>query len=493
VTTPAPPDLESSALTHVAVRTVPLAVSALVVGLLTDVAVRTGVVGAATAVLAVAVAGGLMWCARPAACSSVSAAAAAAFGMLLAVRSSAWLVGPNVIAAGGLLLLSVLLARGGSPFHLPLGQMVGRALTAGFDGMLGPALLLRPLRRLVSGGRSTSTGQTGWAVARGLALAVPLLAVLGALLASADAVFATLFSVDVNAGDATAHVALIVFGACTLATLVAASLVPGPDTVVRLPLRLGAVEGLVILIAVDALFGAFAVAQIVALLGGGRHVLETAGLTYAEYARSGFFQLLAVASITLVVLTSVRAVVTVDGRWRHGFSAAAMAAVGLTLVIVLVAVRRLLLYEEAFGLTMLRLFSTVFAVWVGTVFVLLGALLAGVRADRHWLAGSSVVAALTILMVLNVVNPEAVVVRRNVVHFERTGELDVGYLTGLSPDAVPTLLDSVEELPPERAEELIVGLCSRREPPPSGWAEWNAATADTARRLASLCPALPPS
>jgi hypothetical protein len=62
-----------------------------------------------------------------------------------------------------------------------------------------------------------------------------------------------------------------------------------------------------------ALFGAFAAAQLVVLAGGGRHVIETAGLTYAQYARSGFFQLLAVAVITLLILMSVRAVADLDG------------------------------------------------------------------------------------------------------------------------------------------------------------------------------------
>ena len=52
----------------------------------------------------------------------------------------------------------------------------------------------------------------------------------------------------------------------------------------------------------DALFLAFVAVQATVLFGGHAHVLETEGLTYAEYARQGFWQLLWVSALTLLVL-----------------------------------------------------------------------------------------------------------------------------------------------------------------------------------------------
>ena len=52
----------------------------------------------------------------------------------------------------------------------------------------------------------------------------------------------------------------------------------------------------------DALFVAFVAVQATVLFGGHAHVLETEGLTYAEYARQGFWQLLWVSALTLLVL-----------------------------------------------------------------------------------------------------------------------------------------------------------------------------------------------
>src|SRR5205085_4277547 len=100
--------------------------------------------------------------------------------------------------------------------------------------------------------------------------------------------------------------------------------------------------------------------------------------TYAEYARTGFFQLLAVAAITLAVLLGLRAATDLSAPAdRRRFTILALSATSLTVVIVVVAIARLGLYEDAFGLTMLRLYSKVFAVWIGVVFLLLGVDLAG--------------------------------------------------------------------------------------------------------------------
>ena len=41
--------------------------------------------------------------------------------------------------------------------------------------------------------------------------------------------------------------------------------------------------------------------------GGRRHVLETAGLSYSQYARSGFWQLVAVTLLSLALIASLAA------------------------------------------------------------------------------------------------------------------------------------------------------------------------------------------
>jgi len=193
----------------------------------------------------------------------------------------------------------------------------------------------------------------------------------------------------------------------------------------------------------DAVFAAFAVAQAIAAAGAAGDALRSAGVTYADYARSGFFELLWVAGITVVVLILFSRITSLTERaTKKAFQLLALLAIALTLLIVLVAFQRLRLYEEAYGFTMLRLYSHIFAVWVALVFLLLAADFAGLFQGRRWLVGAVSVSAMTVLLALNVVNPEAIVVSLNIDRAHATQQIDAQYLATLSNDATPALLAS---------------------------------------------------
>ncbi len=259
-------------------------------------------------------------------------AATVPFGICLSVRMSPWLLPLDILAIAGLLVLGASLAASvdalvdasvdgrGSLFDLPVPNLVVRALHALGHGIAAPAYVAGPLSRRQSA-----------AVLRGVGLALPLLVVLGLLLASADAVFAGFFQWG-SPETVIVHAVLLGIGAWGMAGLLRVTAAERPPAAPALPFRLGHVESTVVLGSLLALFAAFAAAQVVALSSGGCHVLETAGLTYAEYARTGFFQLLAVAGITVVALVGLRAVTDLsDPGYRLRFTILAEAAVALTL------------------------------------------------------------------------------------------------------------------------------------------------------------------
>ncbi|HEY3239117.1 MAG TPA: DUF4153 domain-containing protein, partial [Acidimicrobiia bacterium] len=260
-------------------------VAALVAGGLADLAVRSGVALAGAVLVAAAAAmllgtGGVRgWQAR------AVIGAAPVFGVFLALRTSPWLLPLDVLAAGGLLAVGASLARGGSLLDLPLLGLAARGVHAGLHGLAAPAFVWQGLGELRSrlGGDRPAGGGPGspplWeATLRGIALALPLLVVMGALLASADVVFAHLFDWVPDVGDLYVHVVLIGFGAWGMAGLLrlaaATPLKPVPP---GFPV-VGSVEMTVVLGSLVALFTAFAATQVVGLAGGGRHVVETAGL-----------------------------------------------------------------------------------------------------------------------------------------------------------------------------------------------------------------------
>jgi hypothetical protein len=446
-------------------------VAAGVAAVLADLAVRSGVAGVAGSLLVVAVVAGLLASGRVASIEAACVIAAAVpFGLFLSLRMSPWLLPLDIVAVAGLLLLGSSLAGGGRLFDLPVPDLAVRAIHAAAHGLAAPAFVAGPLSR-----------RRPVAVLAGIGLALPLLVVLGLLLASADAVFAGFFSWWGSPETVITHAVLLGVGAWGMAGLLRLISADPAPAAPHLPYRLGHVEATVVVGSLVALFTAFAVAQVIAVAGGARHVLETAGLTYAEYARQGFFQLVAVAAITLVALIGLRAVTDLsDPAHRLRFTVLGEIAIGLTFVILLVALRRLGLYADAYGLTMQRVFAFVFAVWIGVVLVLAGLALGGVGAGRAWLVGGALVTGLVLLLGLNVANPEAVVVRHNVERATRSQAVDPVYLAELSDDAVPALVEALPRLPEPQRAQVLAAACDEGDWPFDGWA-----AANTSRRRAA--------
>ena len=442
------------------------------VAVATDVAVRSGIDGLGGVTVVVAMAAALLASRRVTNARAIPLVALApVFGAGLGLRSAEWLLLLDIGAAAGLLALGASFARAGDPLDQTVASLLGRGLHTFVHGALAPAFLLAG-RRSVAGARP----HRGVALVRGLLLAVPVAVVLGLLLSSADPVFASFLRLP-DLSDVAVHAVLLAFGAWGAAGLLrTASAAPfdGHPSGRRF---LGAVEATTVLSGVVVVFAGFAASQVVTALGGADHVLRTAGLTYAEYARTGFFQLLAAAAITLALLMGLRASVREPGR---RFTALSLAAVALTLVLVGVALRRLGLYEQAYGLTVLRLFAVLFAVWIGGVFVLFGLSLAGVGRARSWFVPAAVAFALAGLLVVNIANPEALIVRRNVDRLAGTERFDTSTLGRLSDDAVPALVDALPSLPPADAAAVLDAVCAADRRSTGGFWAANASRAAAA-------------
>jgi hypothetical protein len=393
-----------------------LLVGGIVTGVFLDLAVRSGTaaLGAAAtvwAVVAVVLAGRRTRSPWAVGCF-VGAAVLAAW---LVLRSSPWLVLPDLAAIGLLLAAGMFLDQDGSPFDLRWSTLCIRALSLLPRLVWVPGWILQPVTVLV--GRVTRRRRSDVvAVARGLAIAVPIVVVFGLLLGSADPVFASFFKTD-RIGDPTdmlLHLVLVASGVLLLGAIVGGMSIGYPAPRAG-RVGLGSREALVVMSVIDVLFALFAVAQVVAALGGGAAALRDAGLSYSDYARSGFFQLLWVAGLSWIVIVVVRSAVPVKpGTQRRALIASIEVAIGLVLLIVYVAHSRLQLYEVAYGFTLLRLYSHVFAGLAAAAFVLLGVSVAGLGSSRNWLFGAVGAVTLATLVGLNAASPEGVVVRLNI-------------------------------------------------------------------------------
>jgi hypothetical protein len=408
-----------------------------VIALAVDQWLRSGSFGIGAGLTVLAAAAGLLLSGRLATRQGqVLVALATVFGLWLALRASPWLLWPDLVAAAGLLLVGAGLSSGWSVFDLSFPTAVARGLH-GLVHMSAAPGFLAPLRQGLHGRLGHHAG-----LLRGLLLAAPVVGVLGLLLASADPIFASFFALNLNIGRLLLDVLYLAVGLWAGAGLLRFASANAIDAPGEPPRRLAS-EAVVVLAAVDAIFLVFAAAQVVGASGAGQATLQAAGMTYADYARSGFFELLWVAGLTLGLLLVLSGLLDRSRpSVRRLFLALALLAVGLTLMIVAVSFRRLQLYEEAYGFSMLRLYSHVFGVWIGLVFVLLAFQLAGLGHAQHWLLGAAAGLGLAGLLCLNLLNPEALVADLNLARAESNQRLDSDYLRSLSDDAVPTLTRS---------------------------------------------------
>ena len=320
----------------------------------------------------------------------------------------------------------------------------------------------------------------GWlpralAAGRGLLLVLPLLLLFGALLTAADAVYQKLvLSVfHFDPGVFLSHFFLVLGLASITAGFGRRLFLPphseaGPERLSRLPV-LGAVETGTILGLLNLLFLSFVLVQIRYFFGGAATIAATAGLTYTQYARSGFFELVWVAALVLPLLLSLhRLQETQNARALRLFSAQAAVQVALLFVILASAMLRMKLYQDACGLTELRLYTMAFMGWLAVVFALF--VLTVLRGQRQHFAFGAVVAAFALIVGLHIVNPDAQIVRTNAA---RMPQFDTDYVLSLSADAIPALVAVLPGLPPATQAEVTTKLLPLYSHNADDWRSWN--------------------
>jgi hypothetical protein len=244
------------------------------------------------------------------------------------------------------------------------------------------------------------------------------------------------------------------------------------------------VETGVVLAALDALFAAFVVVQFRSFFGGYAFVEQTTGLTYAAYARRGFFELVAVVALALPLLIAADWVVR--SRSRRDlvvFRALAGLLVLLLFVVMASALERMRLYQNAYGLTELRLYSTAFMLWLGATSCWFVATV--LRGRRRRFAVGMVLSGLAAVLALNVLNPDALVARTNVDRASSGRTLDAGYVTRLSADAVPTLVGRLDRIEPSARRVVARELLQRWGHGGGDWRTWSVARRAAERAVES--------
>jgi hypothetical protein len=328
-------------------------------------------------------------------------------------------------------------------------------------------------------------------VVKGLAIAFPLLLIFGGLLASADAAFSKLLFglFDWDFESLVVHCLMTVIVAWAVAGFLR-GVVAGKEMKVIDGERLGGgwlgvTETVIVLGLLDILFLSFVVVQFRYFFGGAARIQAVAGLTYAEYARRGFFELVGVAALVLPLLLAAHWLLRKEkARDERVFRVLAGFQIALLFVMMVSALQRMRLYQREYGLTELRVYTTVFMGWLALIFVWFA--ITVLRGRRERFAFGAVVTGFLAVGALLVVNPDRLIARVNVGQAIAGRNFDAAYAASLSADAVPQLVDSLPKLNGSQRCALASQILENKPLDQSpGWRRWNWSRAQAARALAT--------
>ena len=346
-----------------------------------------------------------------------------------------------------------------------------------------------------------SAAQQAIPLARGLALALPILLIFGALLASADPIFNNWMHDLLKIFDLSKipeylfRLSYILVIAYVLAGSYLHAIQPAvvearpkPEARWFAPF-LGWTEGLVVLGTVNLLFAVFVAIQFWYLFGGQANI-SSSGFTYSEYARRGFNELVMVALLSLGLYLGLGAVARQETTSRRkimiGLNVLLIVQV---LVILASSLNRLLLYENAYGFTQLRTYTHILIVWLAILLAVTVVL--ELTRRRRWFALAGLLVTFGFGLTFGFMNIDGFIAGQNIQRARGDVSLDGRYLTALSGDAVPVLLAEYQRPNQPQAVKDTLGaelacreaLLSNQDRETASWLSYNLSKATAASLL----------
>ena len=273
----------------------------------------------------------------------------------------------------------------------------------------------------------------------GIAVAIPVVLLIGGLLMSADLVFSNMIAKVFEGIRIPANLAGICFSFISsyCGVRYTAYRKDRQDREVKILTETTAMFTVSVLVAV--LYVIFCGIQIIYLFGGGGEL--PAGVTYAEYARQGFFQLL------VVCILNLGAVLTMEHFFQRNRAVDAVLTVISVCTIIMTASSgwRMILYIRAYQLTFLRV---VVLVALAVITLLMAGTICYIWNRRFPLFqyGMAVVCVSYVLFAF--AHVDAGIAAYDLAQIENGNTAgDYSYLSCLSTDAAPVIAEYLKEHP----------------------------------------------
>lgn len=188
-----------------------------------------------------------------------------------------------------------------------------------------------------------------------------------------------------------------------------------------------------VLTALNIVYLIFCIIQINSLF------MQKTNINYADYARQGFFQLMIVSIINLIVILIAKKYGEENNKYINFME---ILMIIFTLIIIVSSAVRMYFYEQAYGYTLLRLL--VYCVLLTEAILLIPTILYILNKHRNLIK-----TYFTIIVVMyigmNIINFDAIIANRNINRYIETGKIDLEYLekeTGT--DAISNIIEILE-------------------------------------------------
>lgn len=377
-----------------------------------------------------------------------------AFSLILSVevflRSNPFLTFFSVIGSLYLLLLTGILSEEENFFNSRIIRFISAPIIFIINSFKSSASFISRPECLLENQEKIGSNEFR-SVIKGVIMALPLLLVLGWFLYSADMIVQAyvnklfdVFYIKINFQSAArilivfviSYILIGVFGKIT-----AKKTIETLEEKINPKKSTGFIESMTVMSLVETLFLAFISIQFFYLFGGKNYVwgLDTY-VTYSEYAKNGFSELIFVAVISFLLIYTIDKTSKIEtSKEKKTFKFLSAALFTEISIILFSALRRLLLYVDGYGLTLSRFLAFAVLFWIFSIFLLIlyKIFLEKKNSVFIFMAFSLTVA---VWIGINILNPDAFIARANI---ERTAEgknIDPFYFTSLSDDAVPEIV-----------------------------------------------------
>jgi len=227
----------------------------------------------------------------------------------------------------------------------------------------------------------------------------------------------------------------------------------------------------------NLLFVSFIIIQLEYLFGGAE-VIRNTPFTYAEYAHRGFYEFwVTVILVSIIIIYTDYRLREQKGHVRRMVEYAWIAMIGQTLVIIASGLKRIIVYEEAYGYTYLRILVALFLLWMAGAFILFTLKIIRFK-SLSWLISSGLCLSFVFLVFVSTFSIDKFIARKNIDRYLKQGkELDIEYLSYLSTDVYSEIkrlkMEAKDEDIRKSAENILLQLRETAEKNLQHRASWN--------------------